>query len=162
MNPKAILGYFVAVIALLGIIVWAGSRNSTVSTAQKDDPSRPIATIVGAKSFDFGKITNQDIKRKVFTVKNNGQSDLQLTNVSTSCDCTYVFITAGGQKSPKFTMHGQTSWVGVVKPGETGKIEVIYEPAIMPVHGVVERMVMVTTNDPNLAQLEFKINAEVN
>ncbi len=160
MNTKALALYIGGVALLLGVIVFFGSRGAVSSQFTSTSPNRPIAE-VAKTSEDFGKMTNKDIKNTIFTIKNSGKSELVLSQVSTSCDCTYVFITASGQKSPKFTMHGRTNWVGKVAPNEVAQVEVIYEPAIMPVNGAVERMVMVTTNDPNKPIVEFKINADV-
>ena len=160
MSIKLIVGYILGIIILIAIIIYAGSRGTT-TTASKDDPNRPIAIIQGASSFDLGKMTNRDIRSKTFEIKNNGKNDLELINVATSCDCTYVYVTTNGQKSPKFTMHGTTDWKGIIKSGEKAQIEVIYEPAIMPVNGMVERIVTITTNDPEHQSLEFKVQAEV-
>lgn len=160
MSPKIIIAYLISIVLLVGIIVWVGSKGAT-TTVKSDDPNRPVAIIIGDSNFDFGRMLVSDIRNKVFEVKNDGKSDLELTNVSTSCDCTYTYITASGQKSPKFTMHGTSSWKGEVKPGETAQIDVIYEPAIMPVQGRVERMVSVATNDPNNPKLMFNVTAEV-
>ena len=159
MSIKIIVGYLIGIIILIGIIVFVGSREAT-STVSKDDPNRPVAG-VSQLNYDFGAMKNSDIRTKTFEVKNSGKSDLELTNVSTSCDCTYVYVTASGQKSPKFTMHGTTTWKGVVKPNQTAQVEVVYEPAIMPVQGKVERIVTITTNDPEHEMLEFKVSAEV-
>lgn len=160
MSIKLIVGYILSVIILIGIIVFIGSKGTT-TTAGKDDPSRPVATIIGEADFDFGAMKNSDIRTNIFEVKNTGKSDLELTNVSTSCDCTYVFVTASGVKSPRFTMHGTNAWKGKVSPGQTAQIDVIYEPAIMPVQGTVERVVSVVTNDPNNPELKFSISADV-
>ena len=159
MSPKIIIGYILGVIILMGIFIVVGSKGTT-TTAKIDDPNRPVAT-ANTTSFDFGKMTNQDIRSKTFEITNTGKSDLLLTQVATSCDCTYAYVTTGGTKSPKFTMHAKSSWRGKIAPSESAQVEVIYEPAIMPVQEKVERIVTVTTNDPKHETLEFKVQAEV-
>ena len=159
MSPKIIIGYILGVIILMGIFIVVGSKGTT-TTAKIDDPDRPVAT-ANTTLFDFGKMTNKDIRQKTFEITNTGKSDLLLTQVATSCDCAYVYVTAGGTKSPKFTMHAKSAWRGKVAPGELAQVEVIYEPAIMPVQGKVERIVTITTNDPEHQTLEFKVQAEV-
>ena len=159
MSPKIIIGYILGVIILMGIFIVVGSKGTT-TTAKIDDPNRPVAT-ANTTSFDFGKMTNQDIRQKTFEITNTGKSDLLLTQVATSCDCTYAYVTTGGTKSPKFTMHAKSSWRGKIAPSESAQVEVIYEPAIMPVQEKVERIVTVTTNDPKHETLEFKVQAEV-
>jgi len=104
----------------------------------------------------------KDIKEHNFTIINDGKSELTLNNVMTSCDCTYVYIIkADKTESPKFTMHGDNSWKTSIQPGQSATVRVVYEPAIMPVFGAVERFVMVATNDPDHQKLEFKITAQV-
>lgn len=160
MNVKALALYIGGVALLLGVIVFFGSRGAVSSQFTSSSPDRPIAEVEKV-SEDFGAISNKDVKSALFTIKNTGKSELQLSQVSTSCDCTYVYITVGGQKSPKFTMHGRNSWIGKVAPNAVAQVEVIYEPAIMPVNGVVQRTVTVVTNDPNKPSVTFKINADV-
>ncbi len=160
MSPKIIITYILGIIILLGGLVFFGSRGTT-TTASKSDPNKPIATIIGESNFDFGKMSNKEIRSKTFVIKNDGKNDLELLNVSTSCDCTYVYVTTNGEISSKFTMHGSNSWKGIVNSGESARVEVIYEPALMPVQGKVERIVAVTTNDPDHQTLEFKVNADV-
>lgn len=161
MNVKFTLSYIFSLLILIGILVYFGSKNTT-TTASKTDSNRPIATVIGETSSDLGKITNNDIRSKVFEIKNTGKNDLEILNVATSCNCTYVYVTINSQKSPKFTMHGTNNWKGIVKSDETAQIEVIYEPALMPVQGKIERIVTVTTNDPEHQTLEFNVTAEVN
>lgn len=159
MNPKAILGYLIGLALLTGGLVWLGARG-TVATTSVDDPDRPVAT-AASDTFDFGAMTNKDIRQTTFTVTNDGRSDLVLSQVSTSCDCTYAYVTVGGEKSPKFTMHGRSSWSAAVAPGESATVEVVYEPAIMPVTGPVTRQVSVATNDPARPNLDFTVTANV-
>lgn len=160
MSIKLIIGYILGLMVLIAIIASVGGKNTT-QTADSSDPDKPVAMVIGEKKFDFGAMTNADIRNKTFTVKNRGKKDLELTSVSTSCDCTYAYITIAGEKSPKFTMHGTNQWRGKVASGQTAEIEVIYEPAIMPVKGRVERLVSIATNDPDNKTLEFTITAEV-
>lgn len=160
MDNRSIIGYLIVVILLVAGLVMLGSRTTAPATTSLDDPNRPQA-VVDSKSFDFGNMTNSDIRDHVFTITNNGKSDLVLSQVSTSCDCTYAYITANGETSPKFTMHGTNKWSTSVKPGESATVKVVYEPAIMPVHGPVTRMVAVTANDPANPTLEFTLNANL-
>lgn len=163
MKKAALLLFVVAALVIVGVGVAVGSSRA-----------RPVATIAGpnnpghaphaettATKQDFGRVRVQDVRTAKFLIKNIGGNPLELTNVSTSCDCTYAYITASGKKSPKFTMHGTTSWVGTVAPQESAELEVIYEPKIMPVQGAVERMVTVTTNDPDHPTIMFTVTADV-
>lgn len=160
MSAKAIIGYLIGLMVVIGLIIWLGARGTTTSSFSASDPNRPVATATDP-TFDFGDMTNKDIRTKVFTIRNTGKSDLSLTRVSTSCDCTYAYITANGAKSEKFTMHGTSNWSANVKPNEEAQVEVVYEPAIMPVHGSVTRMVTVVTNDPATPEVMFNVSANL-
>ncbi len=159
-NYALVSGFIVAVLGLLVLLVWAGSR-TTLKTASADDPNRPIATLEGEPHFDLGKMKVNEIKDHEFTIKNTGKSNLELGQVATSCDCTYAYIIKNGESSPKFTMHGMNDWKTTLMPDETAIVKAVYEPAIMPVEGKVERVVVVTTNDPVSPKIEFAIMAEV-
>jgi hypothetical protein len=58
-------------------------------------------------------------------------------------------------------MHSLSNYVGEVLPGQQAIVKVIYRPYVMPVYGVVEREVYVTTNDPENERLVFKVKAMV-
>jgi hypothetical protein len=160
MSLKAIIFYVLGLFFLIGLLVVFGSERARTSSFTANNLERPIAQLE-TDHADFGEMTNQEIKSYTFKVTNVGKSDLELTQVSTSCDCTYAYITAGGQKSHKFTMHGHNDWIGKVAPGQSATVEVIYEPAIMPVQGSVERIVTVATNDPVQPTLTFHVTANV-
>lgn len=160
MTTKAIILYIAGLIGIVAVIVWLGAGTSTAPVMGTNDPNRPIAS-VEKSDFDFGMMRNEDIRTADFTISNTGASDLVLQGVSTSCDCTYAYITVGGEKSPRFIMHDKSSWRGVVPPGQSAEVEVVYEPAIMPVFGPVSRMVTVTTNDPNQQSVQFTVIANV-
>ncbi|MEK7461189.1 MAG: DUF1573 domain-containing protein [Patescibacteria group bacterium] len=161
MSVKLLITYILGVIVLVGALVLLGSSTTTkLQTYTASDAARPIAT-VETNQFDFGAMTNQDIKSTKFTIQNTGQNDLALTNVSTSCDCTYAYLRVGDTESPRFTMHGTKDWSASVPANTSAELEVIYEPAIMPVQGQVSRTVTVATNDPEHPTLTFTVTANV-
>ena len=106
-------------------------------------------------------MTVKDEKKAEFTIKNVGSEQLQLYKVSSSCDCTFGQITINGAKSPLFSMHAKSPWVGTLKPEETANLTVVYRPGIMPVKGEVTRAVYISTNDPDKKELTFSVKAYV-
>ena len=58
-------------------------------------------------------------------------------------------------------MHSQSGFVTEIAPGDTATVRLTYRPATMPVYGVVEREVYVTTNDPENQKLVFSIKTKV-
>ena len=160
MNIKWAAAFLIGLVLLVGLLVWSGSKDVFGQLIDVNDPNRPIAT-ADSTQFDFGDMSVSEVKSHTFQIKNTGLSDLTLARVTTSCDCTYAYITIGQRRSPQQTMHGSQGWSDVIKPGESADLEVVYEPALMPVSGLVKRTVSVTTTDPVAPTLTFTIEANV-
>lgn len=80
--------------------------------------------------------------------------------------CTFAQVIIDDEESPDFNMvmHNSTAaqrWQGVVEPGLTATIRVIYRPSLMPVEGSVARNVKFATNDPSHPVVELGIHATV-
>lgn len=119
---------------------------------------------IGKTKHDWGeiKLKGGDVK-KIFVIKNAGTGPLKLANIKTSCMCTTARVKIGGEKSPYFGMHSNSSWVGQVLPGGEAKLEVIFDPAYHGPSGIgpIEREVTVETNDPNNRIITFNLSANV-
>lgn len=79
------------------------------------------------EKHDFGKITQGEKVSFTFLFKNNGGSDLVISNALGSCGCTIP-------EYPK----------GAIKPGEQGKIDVTFDSAGKS--GLVQKTITLTTN----------------
>lgn len=112
--------------------------------------------------IDLGKMKVSDEKSADFTIKNIGQKPLQLSNISSSCSCTFGQVIIDGKESELFGMHTVSDLAGEILPGKLAKIRVIYRPYVMPVYGLIEREVYVSTNDPENPKLVFKVKTIVN
>ncbi|MCR4277140.1 MAG: DUF1573 domain-containing protein [Candidatus Roizmanbacteria bacterium] len=112
--------------------------------------------------FDLGKMKVSDDKSADFKIKNIGQKTLQISNVSSSCNCTFGQIIIDGKESELFGMHNISDFAGEVLPGKEATVRVTYRPSIMPVYGIIEREVYISTNDPENSKLVFKVKANVN
>ncbi len=130
---------------------------ASYSTTNKEKPRVEAKTTFA----DLGKMKVSDDKSANFKIKNIGQKPLQLSNVSSSCNCAFGQIVINGKESELFGMHNISDFAGEVLPGKEAIIKVTYRPSIMPVYGVVEREVYVTTNDPDNQKLIFKVKATV-
>ncbi len=108
------------------------------------------------------KMKVSEDKSADFKIKNIGQKPLQLSNVSSSCNCTFGQVVIDGRESDVFGMHNVSDFAGEVLTGKEAIIKVTYRPSIMPVYGAVEREVYVNTNDPENSKLVFKVKATVN
>ncbi len=164
MNWKATL-----VMVLFLIITITGSYFLLVSGQQPDpeiisyslsDKDRPKAEVKSAYS-DMGEMKVSEDKSADFVVKNIGKKPLQLSRISSSCNCTFGQLILDGKESKYYGMHSVSSFAGEILPGKEAVIRVIYRPSIMPVYGVVEREVFVDTNDPQNPKLVFKVKANV-
>lgn len=76
-----------------------------------------------------------------FVVKNDGDADLQITNVQPSCGCTVV------------------SFDKVIKPGQTGKVHAVLDSATF--NGPIAKGISVFTNDPDHPQMELTVKANI-
>src|SRR3972149_10005872 len=126
-----------------------------ITAGQKPDPSvvqfsaqdvdRPKAEPTQLFA-NLGEIKVTDVKQQDFILKNAGTKSLQILGVSSSCGCTTGQIIYKDNESKIYSMHAQGEYVTDIAPGDTAIIRLVYRPATMPVYGLVEREVYVTTN----------------
>lgn len=153
---KYILGIIgiLAVMVVLSLIVIggpgsdsSGSNTEGVASYGKEDQNRPKAVLSTTK-IDWGTIKVSDTQESIVELKNDGQTPLEITRMSTSCGCTSVqAIYPDGKETKEYGMH-KTSEKVTVAPNTTIKLKIIYRPFSMPVEGAVTRQVFLETNDP--------------
>jgi hypothetical protein len=76
-----------------------------------------------------------------FVIKNEGDADLQITNVQPACGCTVA------------------DFDKVIKPGATGKVHVIIDSSTFS--GPISKGISVFTNDPDHPQIELTVHAKI-
>ena len=155
---------------ILFSLVFIGGAYFVISSGEKpqipivsysvQDKNKPIIEALET-SYDMGTIKVSDTKEKEFSIKNTGTKPLLLSEISTSCGCTSAQIVYKGTSSKTFSMHSQSDYVAQIDPQTSAVVKVVYMPFTMPVYGVVERQVFMSTNDPNKSKLEFRIKANV-
>ena len=85
----------------------------TVSIASAQEEKKAIIAVEGETVYDFGDIKVSDGPvTHVFTIKNEGNSPLTMTNATASCGCT----------KPEYTE-------APIAPGKTGELKVTYSPS---------------------------------
>lgn len=161
-QKKIVIAFIVLTVAILGGGIYFLSITS--ATPQKVDSSQNAKLEVDQKTHDWGQIAYSGGNvSKTFAIKNSGTDVLQLTNIKTSCACTYAQVIIDGKPSPKFGMHTTSSWVGEVAPGKEASLTVIFDPAFHGPTGVgpMERLISVETNDIQNPSLEFTLKGVV-
>lgn len=166
MNNKIIIAGIVvfSLILIIGsyfLFAVPNNKQSKTLSYSSQDKDRPIVK-VKETSKDFGKIKLSDNPEVIFTLKNAGTKPLQLSGISTSCGCTAAQIIYNGTTSREYSMHFKEDDTYEIAPQTEAKVKIIYRPSTMPVYGLVEREVYITTNDPNHKRLVFKIQAVIN
>jgi len=113
--------------------------------AQEAKPATPVAgprIAVEPASFDFGAALTNKTLTKEFRIKNFGTTELVIENVSTTCGCTV------GQLETKN-----------IKPGQSVPLTVSLQTREST--GLLQRAVLVRSNDPTRALVEVKVQANV-
>ena len=165
MSTKTIIiGLIVFLIAIVGItfLFTSGQKPVPKTVAYAiDAQERPIAQ-VDNKFINVGQMKVTDEKNADFTLKNVGTKPLQILNVTSSCHCTFGQILYKEFKSKQYSMGGASDeYVTDIAPGDSATVRAIYIPSIMPVSGIIEREIYITTNDHNNSKIILSIQANV-
>lgn len=164
-TDKWVIGIIVAVllVAALGIGIAYGlntTKDQALTEYAESDVEKPA---IGFDKFeyDFGNLTPTSVESVVFVAANLGQKPLKISDFKTSCGCTTVVVTINGEKSSKFSMHTNSSWIGEIEPGGEAQIEVTYDATVHPAEGDVTRYIYFNTNDPKNPKSELSIKLNV-
>ncbi len=111
--------------------------NPKSATGEKTDARMPVIEFTRTE-YDFGRLIQGEKATYSFRYKNTGNSDLVLTKVSASCGCT----ASNYSRAP-------------LKPGEEGKIDVVFDSNGL--RGIQNKTVTVLTNTtPSTTVLRVK------
>ena len=110
-----ILGIIVITVVILAGVFMAvsGSDGTPIENYEVTDTERPSLEI-SERNFDFGKMKTAEIKTKEIEIKNSGNKSLVVSNVFTSCDCTFAQFVIDGQESKRFSMQRSPKWRGEI------------------------------------------------
>jgi hypothetical protein len=116
---------------------------------------------VSPPNYDFGSITQREVSTTV-QVRNDGDSDLVIEGISTSCGCTSAVLRVGGRSSPTFGMHDNPSgWSETLLPNQAALLDITYDATLHPDNGPVLRIVYIKSNDPARPEVEVELTANV-
>jgi hypothetical protein len=99
---------------------------------------------VARDRHDFGQVKQGDVVTTELTVRNTGKKELKIESVATSCGCT------SAQVKPK-----------IIPSGGEGKLLIRYDSGSHPDKGPIERHVYIASNDPEKAEVDITITADV-
>ncbi len=145
-----------AVVAVIIIVVLVASAVVLLPAAEEPKIS------LTPSSYDFGTVP-QVLQTVTIEVRNDGEANLEITWMKTSCVCTSVVLRVGGRSSPEFIdKEPQVSWNGeTLLPGQNGYLDVVYDPTVFSDSGPVTRAVYIQSNDPNRSEVRVTITAYV-
>ena len=120
---------------------------------------------ISPQEYDFGDISMADgLAKKTYEVKNSGDTELKIDKIWTSCDCTNARLRVGDRVSPELGMHTNLPlWSEKLASGETGYLDVIFDPAFHGHEGIgpITRVIYLNTSDPDNKKVEIKLSANV-
>jgi Protein of unknown function (DUF1573) len=137
--------FFALVILLIASLPAAAqdsSMNPLIPGGNSAPPGHAPKAVVSTPLYDFGSALEGQMVTHTFTIKNNGQGNLDITGVKTSCGCTT----------------GQPSKMHVV-PGDTSDIAVSFDTHFQKGHQV--RTITAFTNDPDNPQVAMTMQGIV-
>ena len=127
---------------------------------------RPVISIEPLK-LDMGTVSMAEgLVSSSYQLKNNGQADLIINNLVTSCMCTTVALETSDGLSPIFGAHqdeNPDNWSVTLSPKEDAKLIVTFDPnAHGPdAVGEIRRVITVSSNDPLQPTLNIEIVVNV-
>lgn len=152
---------FVTIIIFGGIILAAIKfQGTSIAQYKITDAERPQMEILET-NFDFGPTDLSEIKTREIKMRNKGSKPLIISDLITSCDCTFAQLIVDGRESPRFSMRRDTKWRGEIAPAGEAILRITYEPRIMPVQGKVKRESVFKTNDPEKSLVNIRFTADV-
>jgi len=125
---------------LVAATIWAQTAAPAAAAAPAPGAKKPKATAVEPIK-DVGNVSKGEKITHDFMIKNEGDADLQITNVQPACGCTVA------------------EFDKVIKPGQTGKVHAVVDTTTFS--GPIAKGVTVFTNDPATPQIELTLRAKV-
>ena len=120
---------------------------------------------ISSKEYDAGSVSiNGGLVTHSFEIKNVGEGNLKINKIWTSCMCTVAKLRVGNDLSPEFGMHTSSLlWSKEIKPGETGYVEVAFDPAFHGPTGTgaITRAIYVSTDNSENKNIEFLLSVNV-
>lgn len=142
------------------VLVAAGILIAVLSYSPEIDNGLAMID-VSPIEYDAGTVSMGDgLVKHTYEIKNTGKENLKIDKIWTSCMCTTAHLRVGDETSPEFGMHNNpVFWSQEILPGETGYLDVVFDPAFHGPSGTgrMVRAVYLSTNDPKNKKAEVKL-----
>jgi len=127
---------------LLLVLILVGAAAALLAACNPREPDIRL----DQSQIDLGQVVNGEVRSFEVALLNQGDGDLVIVSVSTSCGCT------SAQAVP-----------ATLGPGERGVLQVTYDSGAHgpEEHGSVMRQVFIASNDPDQPEVEFRFNADI-
>src|SRR3989338_555227 len=165
MNKKTVIGIFVGTVIVIGGLIWLGQP--TVNQDSSEAKSAESILKSDETNFDFGTISMANGKvNHEFKITNSSNQLVNIKKIYTSCMCTAANFRFNDKTYGLFGMPGHgggalTTANITLNPGDSGSLDVIYDPNAHGPAGVgaIDRFVYV--EDKNGGKLELEIKTVV-
>lgn len=159
MFKKSYLTYGIIILLMIGGFILIGWPRQPKDRNQ----SQVRSSVAGETTYDFGQIKiNGGNVSHVYEIKNKTDKPMTVKKMYTSCMCTTATLIRGEKRVGPFGMPGhglsEAKIEETLAPGETAKVEVVFDPAAHGPAGLgkVERVVTLETSDNQRMELQFK------
>jgi hypothetical protein len=139
-------------------------REEVKEEIRRRAPKERPQIAVTPEVYDIGEVSVAGGEVTItIMVKNEGQSDLVIDNIETSCMCTTTILAIKDDMSPLYGMNMNdgkhpTGWSGTIHPGEEAVLHVKYDPSMHgDFRGPLTRTITIYSNDP----IEFKKDVRI-
>ena len=104
--------------------------------------AKKSSIVVEATNLDMGHVINGEIISREVAVRNEGQADLVIEGVTTSCGCTQATVTPT-----------------TIAPGESGVLHIEFDSGAHgpELTGELIRQVFITSNDPGQPETQIEL-----
>ncbi|NIN66942.1 MAG: DUF1573 domain-containing protein [Anaerolineae bacterium] len=127
---------------------------------------RPVLAVEPAE-IDLGKVPMEEqVLTTTFTVRNEGQSDLTITSLYTTCGCTTAVLETSQGSSPIFGANlaeNPSDWSAVLVPGEEARLVATFDLTFHgpDATGAFRRAIFIVSDDPLSSSKEVSFVVEV-
>lgn len=165
LQPRMLAIAAVAAVALAaGLFAasgWLAPPTSTAPAAGAQGTTPRL--VVSPAVYDLGQLSQaKGIVTVTLAVSNDGDADLVIREMETSCGCTRAALVVDGRTGPWFGMRGHgpwpVGWSARLRPDQQATLRVEYDPDAHGIYrGPIDRVVAIYSNDPSRPQVQVRL-----